>query len=590
MGKPGTGRAHLPASVERLVNDALADPPWEAASTTRRESWVSKSRAVRVDAVTNEPDRTGRLIFQHPTGEAVAFTGHIDDPDFDGIDASPTKVAALPGRFALLTADDDQAVGYTAVHRMEPLYVAEGRDRIVLSTSARVAHRVSGLPSGEPPLIALIGLSGPGYMLNDVTPFPGVTAVPAYSRALLSPSGVKVTPLPWPDIDQDAPLEVVAGEVSDALVGAAARLASNSWDCTAHLTGGKDSRLAAVVLSTAGVQFAGTTTGVESHPDVIIGERVAKTLGVDHRIVPPAGKPPVGGAVEVYPLQRAHAALRGCEGMLSAYETIGLRGPYRDAHLTLGGHGGELLRGGFAYGVPGASPDALRRRLANRMAPHRRLLKREAQQEVDGILAPWADAIVGDPHRGSERLYREVRTGRWHAVANGVYSIGGPRRSLLADNQVVRLVAAMRQDLVAEERLAHAVLHRLRPDVCAIPLFSKRWRFEAKRPNDECDVHTWREREPPTSDQYTAWNWRVTYPPTLHRYLADSVLSAPLFDSLLDKAEVERFLISTLHERTTAQAYRVWSLFTASQLVAGLGAEPTRPEGPVIRIPVPTKG
>ena len=584
-----SGRKLSPA-VEARIEAALNDPPWQQADTLRRETWSSASRTVRIDVVSNEPDTTGPLIRRFQQGRTTrvaSWTGYIDDSTFSGEDSEPGVVADLAGCFALVTADDAGVQGFTAVHRIDPLYVAEGKDVFVLSTSARLAHRVAGIKDDSPPLDALIGLSGPGFMLNDLTPFPGVRAVPAESQVVISTSGIRILPLPPVDFDPQTPLEAAAGVVAEALIVAAANIGSTKAEKLVHFTGGKDSRLAIAALSAAGVSFTATTTGLSTHPDVIIGRRLASLLGVSHDVVPPAGVVAEGDRIEVDPVMRAYHALRGCEGMISSYESINVNGSYNDNLIVLGGHGGELLRGGFAYGFPPAPIKTVQRRFDQRVGRHRHLLSKNAQMRLDQITEPWRQEITADPHRGSERFYRVIRTGRWHAVARSVYTIRGPRHSILADNRVVRIVAAMNQRMTAEERLTHAIIHRIRPDFCSVPFFGKRWNFEKDGPSTECDPAGWSNREPLLGGQRAVWNWRISYPPELHRHFSEVILNAPLYDSLFDRREVERFLTETASERTSAQAQLVWAMYTTSHLVAGVGGQPTPPAGHVFAIPVP---
>lgn len=580
------GKRTIHRAVASRIRQALEQPPWGASGTTRRDGWLAPSGSVRIDAVSNERADVP-LIIRYPGGSATARIGYTDDGAFATNRPTPSAVADLSGCFALITAADHKAIGFTSVHRIEPLYVAEGRNVLVLSNSARAAHCVAQLPDDQPPLAALIGLSGPGFMINDETPFAGVTAVPADAYVTLTSTGISTRNLPAPDVDRDSSLDRVVDHLTEALISSAQTIAGTPWQRTVHLTGGKDSRLAAIVLTHAGVDYAATTTGVPSHPDAIIASRVAELLGAEHRIAPPVGTVGDGDAVEVWPERRAYAVLRGCEGMLSAYETINLHGRYRDGSVSLGGHGGELLRGGYAYGIPPAPAPQILRRLSWAIEPHRNLLSEHACAELDRIAQPWRELMASDPHGGSELLYRVLRTGRWHAVANSTYSIRGPRRSLLADNGVVRIVSAARQDLAAEERIVHAVIHRLRPDVCTLPLYPKRWNFEKTKPTVDCDATSWTSRTPPDADVRQAWNWKVSYTSDMHKYFTEVILDAPLFDVLLDRPRVERFLADTSENRNTAMATRVWNLYTVSQLISGLGSRVTEPDGPSFRMPIP---
>ena len=64
-------------------------------------------------------------------------------------------------------------------------------------------------------------------------------------------------------------------------------------------------------------------------------------------------------------LGRIRATVLVADGMLSAFENVGRPDPAASPAVTAGGHGGELLRGGYAEtagrpGTPGGLHGALR--------------------------------------------------------------------------------------------------------------------------------------------------------------------------------------------------------------------------------------
>lgn len=583
--RPPAEAAQLWPEVARRIDAALSDPVWLIRDNDRRESWISPLGLTRIDVVANEPPSTGPLIHRYPNGTAATWTGHIDDPSFVADHPDPDRVARLPGAFALALASDDGADGFTCVHRTEPLYVAEGPDVRVLSSSAKVAHAVAGIPDREPPYDAVLGLCGAGRMINDVTPYPGVTAVPRDTHVALRLTGMTEKRLPAPDIDPAAPVEEYADIFIEALL-TAVRAAGREGPVVADLTGGKDSRLVAVALAAAGVDFTTVTRGHDAHPDVILAKRVAAVLGVPHQSNSPATP---AGVVEARPANRAYHTLRGCEGMISCYDTVNVLATFRVGQTRVGGHIGEALRGGSQFGLGAGSTAVVRARMMDRLAPHYMLLTPPAKARVDEIVAPHDEMLKVDGHRSGEEVFLSLGAGRWHAVKRAAYSIGGPRREILADNQLSRIAAAANQEAVAHDRLIHAAMHRLRPELCTIPFYGHRWEFEAKGPSPYCDPEHWEERAAIPYRGGGAWEWRDQYPVELHRYFIESILSAPrLFDDLLDRAQTEEFLWggeypnrSYLHVRLT------WAMYTASQLLHGLGSEPSVPDGPLFTIPIP---
>ena len=116
------------------------------------------------------------------------------------------------------------------------------------------------------------------------------------------------------------------------------------------LTGGKDSRLIAAALTAAKVPFRARTHGFASHPDVIVAAMIASRLGVEHVVTEPRPAAPEQAPDEADLRARLRSAVLVCDGMLSAFENLGRSRPAAPTTepVQAGGHGGELLRGGYA--------------------------------------------------------------------------------------------------------------------------------------------------------------------------------------------------------------------------------------------------
>ncbi len=123
---------------------------------------------------------------------------------------------------------------------------------------------------------------------------------------------------------------------------------------------------------------------------------IARRLGIEHVVRTPAAP---GQRVDV--LARIRATVLVADGMLSAFENVGRPDPAASPALTAGGHGGELLRGGYAEtaGRAGRARRAARRPVPR---PPGRPLRRAAAP-------PHHQAPRPDPPGARRRLRRLAR-------------------------------------------------------------------------------------------------------------------------------------------------------------------------------------
>ena len=165
------------------------------------------------------------------------------------------------------------------------------------------------------------------------------------------------------------------------------------------LTGGKDSRLIAAALTAAKVPFRARTHGFASHPDVIVAAMIARQLGVEHVVTEPRAAAPEQAPDEAELLARLRSAVLVCDGMLSAFENLGRPDPQPATEpVQTGGHGGELLRGGYAPAAWSERRPARAWSEARGAELFRRMLTRRL-----GLLRPAAAGRVPgqpDPVRG----------------------------------------------------------------------------------------------------------------------------------------------------------------------------------------------
>ncbi len=480
--------------------------------------------------------------------------------------AYPQLPAALPGRaratsragtiWAVTAADGSARVGArTAVTRVDPVYRAEVPGAVIVADRAAwAAWAASRLDDHDPRLTC--ALLGPGFPLGSVTPFSGVSALPPATTLDLIGGACRV----WPESpgEQAGPGRLTladgAREVAAALTAAVTPLAAAGAPVQLSLTGGRDSRLVAAALAAAGVPVAASTHGFADHPDVVVATEVARRLGLEHTVRTPAAP---GQKVDV--LGRIRATVLVADGMLSAFENVGRPDPAATEVITAGGHGGELLRGGYAEtaALPGGPRTGLRaathparqaaraaellRRLTTR---HLGLVRRGPAAGYTASLAPWGAALARRPLAALDDFYLVNRAGRWSAAARQAYLLRESLVQPLFDDRVVRAARAVPLSDRVSGALSAAVLAELSPALTDVPLAGK-----------------------PPAGTPAPFDWRRQYGEEvaafLRGYILDLGRTGGLFD-VLRRPEVERLLAVPGADRAT-----VWALATLACLYSG---------------------
>jgi hypothetical protein len=331
--------------------------------------------------------------------------------------------------------------------------------------------------------------------------------------------------------------------VAEALVEAVAPLRAAGATVQLSLTGGKDSRLVAAALVAAGVPVLARTYGFADHPDVVLAAQIADKLGIAHTVTAPAAP---GQQTDV--AGRLRATVLVADGMLSAFENVGRPDPAPSATVTAGGHGGELLRGGYAETAAGRRAAQLRagellRRLTTR---HIGMLRRGAAAGYAASLAPWTAALARGPLQALDDFYLVNRAGRWSAAARQAYLIRESLVQPLFDEHVVLAARAVPLATRVSGELSRAVLAELSPALADVPLAGK---------------------GSGASDSSPSFDWRRQYGAEIASFLRDYTLglgtSGGLFD-VVSRAAAEKALTAPHADRGT-----VWALATLACLVSG---------------------
>jgi hypothetical protein len=422
-----------------------------------------------------------------------------------------------------IVVHNDAFQTHTAATRVDPVYQASVGDCVVLSDRATWAAAACGPLRVDPLLICQ--LLNVGYPLGSTTAFTSVRALPG------------------------TPALPGAHSVASALVAAVRPLVKSDSPVELSLTGGKDSRLVAAALAVAGVPFRARTHGFDTHPDVEIAAALAARLGVEHVIATPTAP---GETAD--PLHRIRSAVLVGDGLISAFENVGYPDPRFSDTISVGGHGGEILRGGYAE-VAGSrrtrslpppfasdgiqqlagSAELLRRMTARRV----RLLRPGPAAAYLSSLGSSAALFRHGPLTALDDFYLINRAGRWSAAARQAYLL---RQELVQPLFSDAVVAAARSVPIQQRvsgQLTRDATAELRPDLLEIPYAGK-------------------------SGGPKVFDWRRDHGPEIAGFLRDYILSAdPLFD-VVSRPAITR-LLSQPHPDTGT----VWALATLACLVTG---------------------
>jgi Asparagine synthase len=496
----------------------------------------------------------------------------------------------------------------TGITRVDPVFVARAGRATVLSDRATWAAAASSR-LGDADALLYAGLLGPGYPLGAVTPFAGVRALAPATSCHVTGGAVTETEhggLTGPARSGPAS----AARVAEALVQAVMPLRDASAPVELSLTGGKDSRLIAAALARAGVPARARTYGFPDHPDVVVAARVAHELGLVHEVAEPrttlaagptgahgvAGIAVTGGAAgtgatadgapvvqEVDVLGRLRATVLVADGMLSAFENVGRPDPDAGTAtaIAIGGHGGELLRGGYAKIIPGsaarraAGSAELLRRLTMRRVP---LLRARWRIAYLASLTPWAAAVAARPQPALDDFYLVNRAGRWSAAARQAYAIRSVMAQPYFDDQVVRAARSAPLTERLDDRLVRGAIGALCPALLDIPLAADRWKCDTAKPAAHAPAAAY-------PGQRARFDWRRGYGDDVAGFLRDYVLGTGSGGGLF--AIVSRPAAERLLRPPHTDPVTVWALATLAALISGDWLNARAADGQTFAIPVP---
>ncbi|MBV7696809.1 asparagine synthase C-terminal domain-containing protein [Streptomyces sp. TRM70350] len=591
--------------IPQHVLDAAHSAAFEAIPAPKREicstQWISGDRGVALLAWSNEPEH--ELLPKPLIGSgtlALGYCGYLGKPAVDErrlvtTDNLGTVTESLGGCFSVFRARESGIEAATSISRVCPVYCADAGETYLMGSRALLVHLVAraaatGMmrPTVDLDILALQPMVRHGFFANDETPFRGVRALPAAAVLTVRRSeGVHLRKSPMPTAEP-APTnakrarERVEG-LAEALIRAAAPIARHGEPVRLALSGGRDSRLMAAVLKAAKVPMVATTHGFADDPDVVLATRIAKRLGIEHRVSLAVTGEKKEAIVVTHPFLRTYDIIRMCEGMTSAYEEVNRWAPYEMTPRT-SGSGGETLRGGFLYNQDDTSPAGIQKRVRKIFMAAEAFLTRRANERALEDYRTWSERAQTDGFNVLDQLYLFYRSGRWLVGAHTATLMNSPYYHPFLDNQVVREALALPADWRWSEEVVYRLIQTLAPEIAGIPPEGKRWRFESDRPRHLIEWPAWLRRAAFVPNGRTSgFNWRKSFDEAFLALLRDEVMNTPneLFD-IVDKAKIKE------HFDTVPKAWsnQVWHVYTLAVLLTGAWRE-ARPDLPPVRIPIP---
>jgi asparagine synthase len=458
-------------------------------------------------------------------------------------------------------ADQGGVHARTGVTRVDPVYLAEVAGAVVVSDRASWAAAITGRLS-EPDPVMVTAFLVLGYPVGGATPFRGVRALGPRQQLTVTGGRPAVTTVPVQDTG-DGSYDSVAA----ALVDAVAPLGELGVPVELSLTGGKDSRLIAAALIAAKVPFRARTHGFASHPDVIVAAMIANQLGIEHVVTEPRSAEQQQAPDQADVLARLRSAVLVSDGMLSAFENVGRPDPKVTTEpVQTGGHGGELLRGGYAPAAwserrppARAWSEARGAELFRRMVTRRLgLLHPATAGKYLTNVAPFVAGLPRGPLRTLDDFYLVNRAGRWSAAARQGYLIRETLVQPFFDDRVVQAARSVPLPDRITDRLHRGVLAELCPGLLDLPLASSGWKSGPRIPPVRPAANT---------GTAGAADWRRAYGDQMARLLRDYTLdqgdAGGMFE-LVRRAAAERVLRPPQQD-----SHAAWALATLAALLSG---------------------
>lgn len=363
------------------------------------------------------------------------------------------------------------------------LYWWQGDGVAAVATSALALAELAGAGLDQP---ALGVQSRLGWQVGDQTLFTGVHKLPGGCAAVLQQGRVQVRRYAEPRLATDDPpagLERVVAELAEVLREVVGGCVADHPDTILQLSGGHDSRLVLCAIPPA-LRAGLRALTLDSHGGMEsrIAQRLSQLCGLAHEIEWLDERPPIEPTAGYRAALAAATAQDASSSPLALAPLLLIEAGVEQGY-RLSGVGGETARGFYYPGQPRRAYRSTRlvRRLAHwRLFPNEAVEPAALDPDFAATATPAALAAVEagfgqyDPHwlRATDEFYLWQRVQRWAgAHASAVSTIRFDVDPFL-DRRFMRLALLPDPAAKRHSRLTARVMHRLDPELAAVPVDS----------------------------------------------------------------------------------------------------------------------
>jgi hypothetical protein len=337
---------------------------------------------------------------------------------------------------------------------------------------------------------------------------------------------------------------------------------------SAHLTGGKDSRMIlALLIATGSIERVGeiVTNGSEENGDVIVARQIAAEVGLKNHVVREGAKPAVRTTEWRQHEQRFRFSPWKYDMYLTPYDGWGERKPTPSLETIFTGGGGELIRQkGIAPDAKTDPLDTIVDRFTNWYYRHDAL--RLLAPDVSAWQRDWIrDEVEGLIGTGAVNLqqsfYIEQRMANWgsaHLRNNGTSSVPA-----LIDLHLARLMH-LRADMADD--LPYEILTRCAPQLRGLPFVNDEWTGRTAARAEADGV-----MQPPVSAAVTkSFPWQFAlYRDHRDELLRECLPSIPAWDGIVSAKHVERLLSQPAEPFNSSHVKMLFGLLAGTNYLMG---------------------
>lgn len=530
---------------------------------------------------TNELKKINYTLGKYEFATSGSFIFDEQDIFKSFIDAKDKKsfISKIGGINTLSCFVDGKFTAWNNVTRVEPIYWAETSERIVVGTKAILVHLLVHnirTPQYEPS--KMLSFLNNGFYADENMPFKGVNILGPNSSVSVDSNVIKLDSIDnfKQELYSIKPTQKDYDDLAQAFLDSFLYFKKAGVELSTGLTGGKDSRVIVAAMNYLGIDFNAHTNGYESNPDVVIAERIAKTLNIKHKVNAPAiSKNQIN--VDLY--RRTINAIKNSEGLLYSYENVGNNYTgFKANKMKFGGQGGAVLKGGYAGKRQFIDKAEVERFMLNAFIKYKDFFEKET-------VADYVQFIRGFIENETNHLkandilnyfFLKYRTGRWSSGSMPLYTTLSHVYFPLFENQLVKKAQLIETEFGKNDQILYNILQRISPELIDIPFADDRWNFESTGPYHRYSLDQWITRMPvQATSKLSGFNWRKNVLNTSKKQFEEVILgyeSSALYD-IVNKSKVEK-LFTTKVQNSARYDALLWSLYTGNILLSNEWYQP----------------